>query len=143
MSTLTYHEACEQCRFPEALGRLDIYTGEANLFCPCCGYRLAVRAAVDRQRRRADPEKRLWLKRDHAGRLIMRAGEQRGYGAYCLTYQTGVSMAGRFTKPVTRHAVAWFKCQLQRRDVDPARSYMTRANRQKVTLVFGKLPRRK
>lgn len=141
MSTVISHEACKQCRFPEALGRLDIRTGEASLFCPRCGYRLSVKAAVDRQRQRADPQKRLWLKRDQTGRLILRAREQRGYGAYCFTNSGGASVTGRLTRPLDRQTLRWFKRKLRQDGVDAARCYLTRAEQQRVRLVFGKFPR--
>ena len=140
MSSVSYPEVCQQCQFPEALGSLQTRTGEESLFCPRCGYSLNIRAVVDRCKQKRDPQKRAWLKQNKAGRILFRAYQRQGYGAYCLATSDGVQVMGRFTGSVNLQSIRWFKIQLRRQGVDLTRSYMTRSTGRKVKAVFGQPP---
>lgn len=140
MASVSYPEVCQQCQFSEALGSLQTRTGDESLFCPRCGYSLDIKAVIDRRKQKRDPQKRAWLKHNKAGRILFRAYQRPGHGAYCLATSDGVQVMGRFTGPVNLQSIRWFKIQLRRQGVDLTRSYMTRANGHKVKAVLGQPP---
>lgn len=139
MSSVHSFDECPQCHYRQALGSLDLSTGNESLFCPRCGYRLLVRAVRNRQRGQ-NLKQSYEFKMNKVGQIIRRTYERPGYGVCCLSLPGGVQTQERFTQPGNRKTLSWFRQRLKQLGADPRRSYLTRANGRAVKVLFGKFP---
>ena len=119
---------CPQCGW-RAFYEFQTRTLSTCIFCPRCGYQEDTRPMKKRKTKAGEP--------------VYRTTKQPGQGAYMLKRRNGVSQIGAVRRPLTQRAIARFKQDLKRPEIDKARSFLTRWNpkRRRVEMVVGKFPR--
>jgi len=119
---------CPQCGW-RAFYEFQTRTLSTCIFCPRCGYQEDASPSKKRKTKAGDP--------------ICRTTKRHGQGAYMLKRRNGVSEIGAVHRPLTQRAIARFKLDLKRPEIDAARSFLTRWNptRRRVEMVVGKFPR--
>jgi hypothetical protein len=96
---------------------------------------------IDRKRQATDPERKAYFKLDKRGERIFRTYERKGYGAYCITSQSGIASLGALRMPVTRRVIAQFRRDIASEGINPSACWLTRWTGKKVEFVVGQQER--